>query len=61
MDREETSCTVICLPVHSNSGYHPQFITTTSMGKKEKKKQLRVRVVKWLGFGAESFQSGNWV
>lgn len=31
-----------------NSGYHPLFIAITSM---EKKKQLRVRVVKWLGFG----------
>lgn len=37
-----------------DSGYHPQFIATTSAETKKwtKKKQLRVRVVvKWLGFG----------
>lgn len=48
--QKQCPCTAICLPVHSHSGYHPQFIATTSMEKK-KKKQLRVCVVKWLGFG----------
>lgn len=49
--RRHQSSTRVLPPVFQyiqNSGYHPLFIAITSM---EKKKQLRVRVVKWLGFG----------
>ncbi len=36
--KNKRSCTAVCLPVHSNSGYHPQFIATTSMEKQKNKK-----------------------
>lgn len=67
--QKQCSCTAICLPVHSHGGFHPQFVTTTFMEKKERggeKKESSWGFVLLSGSvlvvgGAESFQNGNWV